>query len=141
MNPTALAEPCHVELTGRRAYVARITGTDPRYGLSRDFARKVSSLKGRRGYWAKVTEPGWYELVTYGPAGKRIRYEGWDGAAWHPIPRELFAPFAAVAVTGPNPGAAGAWYGDRCQCGEPVDTYTPEGWPRCAQHTEQEPST
>ena len=134
----------HVELSGRRAYVARLAGTDPKYGFERHWADKVKSLHGRRGYWARITDPGWYEHVSYsqGTGTRRTRYYANDGRTLETIPDGIASAFLVEAFTGPPPGSPGAWRGDLCHCAAEIEHYTPAGFPRCADHwTADEHST
>ncbi len=140
-NSQHLADAQLVELTGRRAYGARIVGNDRRYGMAREFCQRRYSWQGRRGLWAIVVEPGWYEFVTYEwGVGRRIRYEAWNGRHWEPIPARL-RKYLPTAAEGPAPGTPGAWNGELCRCGRNVDHYTPEGFPQCEECHQHERST
>jgi hypothetical protein len=37
----------------------------------------------------------------------------------------------ATMITGPVPGSDGCWNGARCKCGNEVETYDRDGFPRC----------
>lgn len=126
----------HVELSGRKAYVARLAGTDPKFGFQREWCDRVKSLHGRRGWWAKITVPGWYESVTYtaGTWTRRTRYYANDGQTLERIPDGIAASFLMEAFAGPAPGDPGAWRGDWCHCGEQLTRFTPAGFPRCDEH-------
>jgi hypothetical protein len=126
----------HIELTGRKAYVARLAGTSPQYGFDREWCDRVKTLHGRRGWWAKITRPGWYEAVTYTPGTytRKVRYYANDGRTLDEIPPGVAATFLAEAFTGPAPGEPGAWRGDHCHCAADVERYTPAGFPRCEEH-------
>lgn len=126
----------HVELSGRKAYVARLAGTDPTYGFSREWCDKVRTVNGRRGWCARITTPGWYEAVTYTPGTwtRKVRYYANDGRTLERIPDGIASAFLVKAFAGPNPGEPGAWRGDWCHCGDEVRRYTPAGFPRCDHH-------
>ena len=130
----------HVELSGRKAYVARLAGTHPTYGFDREWCDRVKTINGRRGWWARITRPGWYEAVTYGPTGaRRTRYYANDGRDLEEIPPGIAAVFLVEAFAGPAPGEPGAWRGETCHCSAEVARYTPAGFPRCEDHwTEEE---
>jgi hypothetical protein len=100
----------------------------------------VKSVNGRRGWWARIARPGWYEAVTYGTTGlRRTRYYANDGRTLEEIPPGIVAAFLVEAFTGPAPGTPGAWRGDLCHCGQELDRFTPAGFPRCDNHwTEEE---
>lgn len=120
---------------GRQAYGARLLGLAPRTKFEREWCHRRQSLRGQRGLWVEIGPPaGWYETQTLAPAGYRLIRAYWAfenvGHDLEPISLE----WMATAVTGPPPGAPGAFYGTRCVCGAEVEHYTTEGWPRCAEH-------
>jgi hypothetical protein len=75
--------------------------------------------------------------VTYTVAGAQQRtYIAWrrpgdlDSPELGPINPDRIE----TAISGPPPGAPGAWFGELCDCGEILEHYTPDGWPRCEEH-------
>lgn len=132
MTTTRFTQPKLYELNGRRAYVAQILGPDPKYGMQREFCDRRYSLEGKRGLWAKITAPGFYEVSTrWGFSGQyRRHYEVFDGQDWEKLPPGL-SKYLPIAAEGPLPGDPGSWRSMRCLCGDPVEHYTPEGFPVC----------
>lgn len=66
---------------GRHAWIARITGLDPKYGLARDFCRSHKRLSGsgRSGTISfDVDEPGLYEFRGFCVGSTPSNWE-WSG--------------------------------------------------------------
>lgn len=120
---------------GRQAYGARLLGTHPRTRFDREWCHRRQSLRGVRGLWVEIgPTPGWYETSTLAIAGYRLEraYWAYTGPTYglEPVPAHRMP----TAVTGPAPGSAGAWFGERCPCGAPVEWFDPAGWPQCEEH-------
>lgn len=126
--------PMFIELTGRKAYGARLIGPDKRYGIEREFTHRRQSLRGQRGLWAQIEKPGWYETVTYRSPLYRRDVSYWAITGQGEIDQlgdQLAKRWLTTLITGPPPGRPGAWWGDRCPDGNPATDYTPDLWPRC----------
>lgn len=140
-NPTLQAFPIHIEINGRRAYGARLNGPDKRYGIEREFCQKRYSIQGRRGLWAVIRTAGWYETVTYSVGIGRRSAAYWAVTSQGELDElgpALAARWITTAITGPAPGNPGAWWGDRCPCGNPAEEYTSQLWPRCPECPKEE---
>ena len=119
----------------RGTYVARCTIND-RGTLDREWAtitdkpRKGSPMRGYGDL-----EVGWYETregyrTHKGELTPKTYYRV-DGLTARVIDFETFAR----AIQGPLPGQAGEHGDTQCRCGAEVATYTPDGFPRCEQHS------
>lgn len=128
---TAACERFPITLRGRGSYAAYLVGADPKYRFKREWADRQKSWKGKRGWFAVLTQPGWVEVKTqaYGGSWERTYY-AFDGAKLAPIPEDL-AEYLPVAVAGPLPGSRGAFFGTVCECGSEAEGFTAEGFPRC----------
>ena len=133
-----------VPTNGRRDWVARITGPDPRYRVAREFMPKRKHRVTRGGHtsevWgAKITDPGIYQWETreYGNPTPRKGIEVWTGREWRPLDGSL--PELARRVDkrtlqtiidhAPNRDA------DACTvCDLELAHFTPDGWPACDDH-------
>ncbi len=111
-------------------YLARLDGEDPKYGLRRDFI-SGTYIKTRRA-WQVAIGAGWYEHREYyrGPC----RYLAVTDMTVEELP-ETAAGYMDKASAGPLPGQPGYWFGPWCHCGQPVESYDADGWPRCNEHT------
>lgn len=139
MTTVNLTVPTIITKHWRGTYVARLT--EGVRGPSRDFLSlrdvgKVEKLKtggSRRVY--RILEPGWYEVR-----------EGYATYRGQPTPKTVYRVTSTTvermpdtfdlltALQGPNPGEPGEYFGDKCECGEPVETFDRDGWPHCADH-------
>ena len=127
----------YLEVNGRRSYGARLTGTHPRTNYVREWVHRRQSLRGQRGLWVEIgPTPGWYEVATYTHAGAKQRtYYAYPGPGEQ---HQESPPPPKKALTGPPPGKPGAWNGETCRCGKPVEHYTLDGFPRCETHHDRQ---
>ena len=112
------------------AYLARLDGEHPKYGLDRTFESGVP-VKGA-GVLKFELEAGWYEWRGQYHGGKRyVAVDEIDA-------REVRSESAIAAMdkisAGPNPGENGAWSGVWCQCGDDATDFDGIGFPYCSVH-------
>ncbi len=122
----------------RGSYMARLDLND-RGTFDREWGEVSKIVKGKPGtpsvrYYNDL-EPGWYETRE----GYRT-YKGQDTPKqYHRVDEltatEITLTDVVAAITGPLPGQPGEWATDMCECGEPVASYTIEGYPKCETHT------
>lgn len=113
----------------RKHYVARLDGSDAKYGLRRQFADGKPVKAG--GGWLNYNLPaGWYEVQE--GYGNRSYWEC-DGFTMQRMPDHAIGSLDVIS-SGPAPGQPGAWNGDVCQCGADVAGFDRDGFPHCEDH-------
>jgi hypothetical protein len=116
----------------RKTWAALIPGPHPKYGVERAFIQGYPSrAKGYPNHVAyDLPKVGaWLEVAL---AGDRHAY-GWNGLTLDHLPDRAWLK---VAITGPDPGQPGAWYGHQCECGGEVAGFDNAGFPWCVTHIE-----
>ena len=114
----------------RGSYVAKLSGPDDKYGLTREFeeGRAVKANGGRLHF---QLDPGFYEVrERWGAERSYVRV---DELTTETVPGDLEA-YIGIASAGPLPGEPGEWNSDTCWCGEPLAAFDPQGFPKCSLH-------
>ena len=112
------------------AYLARLDGEHPKFGLDRTFCNGVP-VKGA-GVLKYELRPGWYEWRGQYHGGKR--YVAVDELDVREIRSESAVAAMDRISAGPDPGEDGAWSGTRCQCGGEATDFDGIGFPYCEAH-------
>ena len=112
------------------AYLARLDGEHPKYGLDRTF-ESGTPVKGA-GVLKYELEAGWYEWRGQYHGGKR--YVAVDELDAREIRNESAIAAMDKISAGANPGANGAWDGTRCKCGDDATDFDGIGFPYCSVH-------
>lgn len=126
-----MADGVTFELPFRRgAYCARLNGPDPKFHLLREF-QTGRTVKRDGGRLVFSLAPGWYETrERWAPPGEGREYWRVDSLGIFPLPDRARGLLDRIS-SGPNPGEAGAWDSDRCQCGAGVEAFDEYGFPWC----------
>ena len=112
------------------AYLARLDGEHPKFGLDRTFEQGVP-VKGA-GVLKYDLEAGWYEWRGQYHGGKK--YLAVDTLQAREIPSEAAVAAMDRISAGPAPGEDGAWSGVRCVCGDEATDFDGVGFPYCEAH-------
>lgn len=112
----------------RGAFVAQVTGERPGGGPA--IAFETGTPVKSRGVLRFDLAPGYY-------AAREGKVAPWRFLAVSDLTVEPLGATDALrahigkAAAGPRPGEPGSWFGTVCECGSPVEWYTPAGFPIC----------
>lgn len=132
MTTALLTEPTLYPTRWRQDYVARLTGSDRRYRVAREFCDKG---KQDGSYGAFVVAAGVYETRIEG----KKSWELFDGRKWHGLPdftelaKRLTSEEIDLAI-GTLEGRSADWDLGCLLCDLEVEHYSADGWPACETH-------
>lgn len=111
-----------------------VTNTGEFVQLKYEKLPNSSRESGRARKVGIIHTPGWYEsregYRTHNGQTTPKRY--WR--VTRTTVEEVTLEHVQQAIDGPAPGEPGEWFGDTCECGEPLQGYDEDGWPYCQDH-------